>query len=63
MSNREPGAREDRPSSRRGTVAALVAVAVLVGALFWALQAVVQHNAVQRCLDSGRRDCGGPATP
>lgn len=38
-------------------MAALVGVTLLVGALFWALQAIVRHNALQNCIDSGRRDC------
>ncbi len=44
----------------RGKVAALVAVVVLAGALFWAMEAVVRHNALQNCIDSGRRDCVSP---
>ena len=48
----------------RGPVMALVAVVLLVGLVYWAIQAIVQHNALQNCLDSGRRDCaersGGP---
>ena len=45
--------------SRRGPVAALVFVAVLAVVLYLVGQAIIQHNAVQNCLDSGRRDCDG----
>ena len=47
----------------RGRIGALVAVALVAGALFWAMQAVVRHNAVQNCIDSGRRDCRDPPAP
>ena len=49
--------------SGRGKLAALLAILVMVAALFWAMQAVVSHNALQNCLDSGRRDCGLPGAP
>ena len=45
----------------RGKIAALLGSVVVVGALLWAMQAMVRHNALQNCLDSGRRDCGGGA--
>ncbi len=52
----------ERPSPRpddgsRGRLVALVGVVILVGVLFLVGQAVVRHNALQNCLDSGRRDC------
>ncbi len=53
--NRPP--RRERPSSTRSNVAALVAIVVIGLALFWAVTAVRQHNAVQDCIDSGRHDC------
>ncbi len=43
--------------SNRGTIAALLAVLVLVGVLYWGIEAIVAHNALQNCIDSGRRDC------
>lgn len=43
--------------SNRGTIAALLAVVVLIGVLYWGIEAIVAHNALQNCLDSGRRDC------
>ncbi len=65
MSNDNTGPGPGGPGAGgRGKVAALLAVAVVIGALFWAMQAVVQHNALQNCIDSGRRDCGsGAGTP
>lgn len=47
----------ERPPGRRGNVAALIAVLVIGLALFWAVSAIRQHNAVQDCIDSGRQDC------
>ncbi len=54
--NRPP--RGERPPNRRGNIAALVAVAVIGLALFWAVSAIRQHDAVQDCIDSGRHTCG-----
>lgn len=53
--NRPP--RGERPASQRGNIAALVAVVVIGLALFWAVSAIRQHDAVQDCIDSGRHDC------
>ncbi|UDL94845.1 hypothetical protein LGH83_00750 [Lichenihabitans sp. PAMC28606] len=47
----------DVGGGRRSTVAALIFVVILIGGVYWAFQAIVQHNAMQNCLDSGRRDC------
>jgi hypothetical protein len=41
----------------RSTIAALIFIVVLVGGVYWAFEAIVQHNAMQNCIDSGRRDC------
>lgn len=49
--------RAPRGPSRRADVAALVAVAVIGLALFWAVSAIRSHDALQNCIDSGRRDC------
>jgi hypothetical protein len=43
--------------SSRANLAALAAVVVLVGVLLWVAQAILAHNRLQNCLDSGRRDC------
>ena len=47
----------DAGASRRGPLAALVGILVIGGLLFWALSAIRSHNAMQDCIDSGRRDC------
>lgn len=47
----------------RGKMSAVLAVLAVAGALFWALEAVVRHNALQDCIDSGRRDCATPVSP
>ncbi|HEX4765462.1 MAG TPA: hypothetical protein VH414_04205 [Lichenihabitans sp.] len=53
-----PGRRPSpRRSGNRGNVAALVAVALVAAALFWTVSAFQKHNALQNCIDSGRRDC------
>lgn len=41
----------------RGNVAALVAILLVAAALFWVMSATRGHNALQNCIDSGRRDC------
>ncbi len=46
-----------RGGGNRGNGPALIAVIVLAVALFWLVTAMVKHNAVQNCIDSGRRDC------
>ncbi len=55
--------RPPRAPSRRGPLAAIVAVAVLVIALILIGQAIVHHNALQNCIDSGRRDCDSRVPP
>ena len=55
-------ANDNQPSrptvaNQRANMAALVAVLLIGFALFWAVSAIRQHNAVQNCIDSGRHDC------
>ena len=56
-------AQDHSPSSartgdgRRATVAAVLAVVILVALLLWVAQSILAHNKLQNCLDSGRRDC------
>lgn len=57
MSSKDPDRLDVPPSSRRATVAALIAVVVLVGSLLWVSQAIMAHNRLQNCIDSGRHDC------
>jgi hypothetical protein len=49
------------PRSSRGNIAALIAVLVVAAALIWVAQAIVAHNKLQDCVDSGRRTCLDPA--
>ncbi len=49
--------RERGPDNNRGNIAAFVAVAVVAVALFLVFNAIQKHNALQNCIDSGRRDC------
>lgn len=51
---------ERRPPGKRGArgrIVALVFALALAGALVLIGQAIVRHNALQNCIDSGRRDC------
>ena len=57
------GNEDGRQPGGRGPMMALAVVVVLVGAVYWAIQAMVQHNALQNCIDSGRRDCAESSGP
>ena len=57
--NRPERKRNSEPSSSRANIAVLIAVVVVAAALLWVVSAMRQHNAVQDCLDSGRKDCIG----
>ena len=46
-----------KPSSSRPTWAALIAIVLVILALVWTAQAIVSHNRLQNCIDSGRHDC------
>lgn len=48
---------EPADPSRRANVAVLVAVVVIGLALYWAVSAIRQHDALQNCIDAGRHDC------
>ena len=50
-------AERNKSSGRRGNLAALVTVAILALVLLWIAHAVVAHNQLQDCVDSGRRNC------
>ena len=45
------------PGGGRGAIAALILAVVLALVLYEVGQAIVHHNAMQNCIDSGRRDC------
>lgn len=60
MSSLDPKPRPAAPrdgAGRRGPLAALVGMLVIGGLLFWVVSAIQSHNAVQNCIDSGRKDC------
>ena len=61
MTSHEPRQHPDAgagpPPGGRGPAVALVAIVLLAAALFFLISAIVRHNAVQNCIDSGRRDC------
>ncbi len=57
-------ANQNKSGGGRANVAALIVVVVIVAALLWVAEAIVAHNRLQNCVDSGRRDClNGTAAP
>lgn len=47
---------QNKPPARQ-TWAIVIIVVVLVGAVIWTANAIVSHNRLQNCIDSGRHDC------
>jgi hypothetical protein len=45
---------------RRATSAAALALLAVLGIGLWVADAIARRQALERCLASGRRDCGGP---
>ena len=48
---------EERHSSGRGNIAAVIAVVVIAALGYWAFNSIDHQRKMQNCLDSGRRDC------
>ena len=46
-----------KKTSSRQTWATLIIVVALVAAVLWTANAIVNHNSVQNCIDSGRHNC------
>lgn len=44
---------------RRATIAAALALLAVLGIGLWVADAMGKRQALERCLASGRRDCGG----
>lgn len=44
---------------RRATLIAAAALAVLLAVGLWVAQSLSDQQTLERCLSSGRRDCGG----
>jgi hypothetical protein len=58
MSQSLSGEEDDEPhSGRRGNLAAIIAVVVLVALGYWAFNSIDHQRKMQNCLDSGRHDC------
>ena len=58
MSQSSSGAEDDEPhSGRRGNLAAIIAVVLLVALGYWAFNSIDHQRKMQNCLDSGRHDC------
>ena len=58
-------ARDDTDYPRRTTVnlAAVIALLVLGALLYWALDLIDRQRKLERCLNTGRRDCGDQLSP
>lgn len=48
---------------QRGRIAALILAVLLAVVLYEVGQGIVRHNALQNCLDAGRRDCAQTEAP
>jgi uncharacterized protein HemX len=48
---------EERHSSGRGNIAAIIAIVVIAALGYWAFHYIDQQRKLQNCLDSGRHDC------
>ncbi|MDX7953594.1 hypothetical protein P7D22_20735 [Lichenihabitans sp. Uapishka_5] len=59
---REAGQPAAASGNGRATWAALIVIVVVAALLLWVSQAIVAHNRLQNCIDSGRRTCL-PAEP
>ena len=58
MSQSSSDEEDDEPhSGRRGNLAAIIAVVVLVALGYWAFNSIDHQRKMQNCLDSGRHDC------
>ena len=57
MSEPSGGEGDEPDASRRGNIAAIIAVIVLAALGYWAFHYIDQQRKLQNCLDSGRRNC------
>ena len=48
---------EERHSSGRGNIAAIIAVVVIAALGYWAFHYIDQQRKMQNCLEFGRHDC------
>jgi hypothetical protein len=51
-----PDGRDDG-HHRRVMIIAIIAVALLLGAMVWVTKLIISQQKLERCLASGRRDC------
>ena len=68
--NRMAGPPVDRPAddtdyAHRTTINLVAAIALIVlgGVLFWAIDLIDRQRKLERCLNTGRRDCGQTLAP
>jgi hypothetical protein len=64
MDDRKPPINEEDEGSRRATnIGLLIAAIIIVGAGFWLVNALVDANKRELCLESGRRNCAPVSVP
>ena len=64
MDDRKPPTEEEDEGSRRaGNIGLLIAAVIIVGCGFWLVNALVDYNKRELCLESGRRNCAPISMP
>jgi hypothetical protein len=64
MDERKPEPDEEDEGSRRATnIGLLLAAVVIIGVGIWLVNALVDYNRLELCLESGRRNCNPIAVP
>jgi hypothetical protein len=63
MDDRKPDEEEDEGSRRATNIGLLVAAVIVIGAGIWLVNALVDANQRQLCLESGRRNCNPISVP
>jgi hypothetical protein len=60
---KQPMDEEDEGSRRATNIGLLVAAVIIIGAGFWLVNALVDANKRELCLESGRRNCAPLSVP
>lgn len=60
---KQPTDEEDEAGRRATNIGLLVAAVIIVGAGFWLVNALVDANKRELCLESGRRNCAPLSVP
>jgi hypothetical protein len=62
MDERQPPSDEEE-EGRAGNIGLLIAAVIIVGCGFWLVNALVDANKRELCLESGRRNCAPISVP